>query len=147
MAQPEAKRLKVLVKPTASLRMPQAAAVQVDAAAAEERCQPCSDDEDDGVSSDLSHSSPLSLIRSVQPLFTAGPRKVAGAECPYIDTVERTVLDFDFEKLCSVRLAIHSRLTRAHIGDRIHRELLCLPGVRQVLSRCRRARSGAAVSS
>ena len=32
-------------------------------------------------------------------------RKVrTGAECPYIDTVERTVLDFDFEKLCSVRV-------------------------------------------
>eukprot|EP00658_Telonema_sp_P-2_P021131 TRINITY_DN18395_c0_g1_i6.p1 TRINITY_DN18395_c0_g1~~TRINITY_DN18395_c0_g1_i6.p1 ORF type:complete len:481 (+),score=122.03 TRINITY_DN18395_c0_g1_i6:312-1754(+) len=37
-----------------------------------------------------------------EPVMPSGPRVRTGAECPYIDTVERTVLDFDFEKLCSV---------------------------------------------
>lgn len=32
-------------------------------------------------------------------------RRVASAdECPYLDTVNRAVLDFDFEKVCSVSL-------------------------------------------
>ncbi len=55
-----------------------------------------------------------------------------GAECPYIDTVERTVLDFDFEKLCSVAGCPRPLIPAGH---RIHRELLRLPGVREVLSR------------
>lgn len=34
-----------------------------------------------------------------------GPlRKVAGSECPYLDTISRARLDFDFEKSCSVTL-------------------------------------------
>ena len=28
----------------------------------------------------------------------------SGRECPFIDTVDRRTLDFDFEKLCSVTL-------------------------------------------
>lgn len=32
-------------------------------------------------------------------------RRIASAdECPYLDTVNRAVLDFDFEKVCSVSL-------------------------------------------
>ena len=31
--------------------------------------------------------------------------KRSGAECPYLDTIHRTNLDFDFEKLCSVSLS------------------------------------------
>ena len=30
--------------------------------------------------------------------------KVNVKQCPYLDTINRTVLDFDFEKLCSVSL-------------------------------------------
>jgi U4/U6.U5 tri-snRNP-associated protein 2 len=33
------------------------------------------------------------------------PRQRGGIVCPYLDTIERKVLDFDFEKLCSVSLA------------------------------------------
>jgi len=32
-------------------------------------------------------------------------RKRQGRECPYMDTIDRTVLDFDYEKLCSVTLS------------------------------------------
>lgn len=28
-----------------------------------------------------------------------------GRECPYLDTINRQVLDFDFEKCCSVSLS------------------------------------------
>eukprot|EP00871_Galdieria_phlegrea_P000926 jgi/Galph1/1834/GphlegSOOS_G514.1 len=31
-----------------------------------------------------------------------------GRECPYMDTIDRTVLDFDYEKLCSVTLERHN---------------------------------------
>jgi U4/U6.U5 tri-snRNP-associated protein 2 len=31
-------------------------------------------------------------------------RVVSADECPYLDTVNRAVLDFDFEKVCSVSL-------------------------------------------
>lgn len=42
-------------------------------------------------------------------LFTDAKR-IAGKEkahrlCPYLDTINRHVLDFDFEKLCSVSLS------------------------------------------
>jgi len=33
--------------------------------------------------------------------------KRTGAECPYLDTIHRTNLDFDFEKLCSVLLCLN----------------------------------------
>lgn len=29
---------------------------------------------------------------------------VRSRQCPYLDTIDRTVLDFDFEKLCSITL-------------------------------------------
>ena len=32
-------------------------------------------------------------------------KKEASRDCPYLDTVNRSVLDFDFEKCCSVSLA------------------------------------------
>ena len=31
-------------------------------------------------------------------------QRVARTDCPYLDTVNRAVLDFDLEKLCSVSL-------------------------------------------
>lgn len=40
-------------------------------------------------------------------LFTEPPAKNAKTpqiQCPYLDTINRHVLDFDFEKLCSVSL-------------------------------------------
>jgi len=40
-----------------------------------------------------------------EPVMPTRRKVRTGAECPYIDTVERTVLDFDFEKLCSVTLS------------------------------------------
>ena len=33
------------------------------------------------------------------------PWEEAGFRCPYLDTINRLVLDFDFEKLCSVSLS------------------------------------------
>jgi U4/U6.U5 tri-snRNP-associated protein 2 len=36
---------------------------------------------------------------------SAKPSKAAVRSCPYLDTIRRTVLDFDFEKVCSVTLA------------------------------------------
>jgi U4/U6.U5 tri-snRNP-associated protein 2 len=35
----------------------------------------------------------------------ARPRKAAATACPFLDTVNRSVLDFDFEKCCSVTLS------------------------------------------
>ena len=35
----------------------------------------------------------------------ARPRKAATVACPFLDTVNRSVLDFDFEKCCSVTLS------------------------------------------
>lgn len=38
-------------------------------------------------------------------IFILGIKKVVQSRlCPYLDTINRTVLDFDFEKLCSVSL-------------------------------------------
>ena len=36
--------------------------------------------------------------------FTLGGPVAKSRLCPYLDTISRTVLDFDFEKLCSVSL-------------------------------------------
>lgn len=35
---------------------------------------------------------------------TGGKKVVQSRLCPYLDTINRNVLDFDFEKLCSVSL-------------------------------------------
>ncbi len=34
-----------------------------------------------------------------------GPQDKRSRSCPYLDTINRSVLDFDFEKLCSVSLS------------------------------------------
>merc|ERR1712216_1093552 len=40
------------------------------------------------------------------PMYRPGKQgKRRGAECPYLDTIQRHNLDFDFEKLCSVSLS------------------------------------------
>lgn len=31
-----------------------------------------------------------------------------GSQCPYLDTIDRKVLDFDFEKICSISLSKHN---------------------------------------
>ena len=44
------------------------------------------------------------------PALRPAPRPLARSsrECPYLDTVDRTLLDFDFEKCCSVTLSPHN---------------------------------------
>eukprot|EP00951_Prasinocladus_malaysianus_P038537 scaffold423894_cov21-Prasinocladus_malaysianus.AAC.2 len=37
--------------------------------------------------------------------FRSGSSVRKGAECPYLDTISRQNLDFDFEKCCSVSLS------------------------------------------
>jgi U4/U6.U5 tri-snRNP-associated protein 2 len=41
---------------------------------------------------------------AVVPVVKRQRRVVSADECPYLDTVNRAVLDFDFEKVCSVSL-------------------------------------------
>ena len=35
----------------------------------------------------------------------ASPKSASSTQCPYLDTINRHVLDFDFEKRCSVSLS------------------------------------------
>lgn len=42
---------------------------------------------------------------TLDPPAVEPPRKKRRTDCPYLDTIDRTVLDFDFEKLCSVTLS------------------------------------------
>jgi len=39
-----------------------------------------------------------------QLVANRGKNVILSRLCPYLDTINRTVLDFDFEKLCSVSL-------------------------------------------
>ncbi|MCD7453055.1 hypothetical protein HAX54_019487 [Datura stramonium] len=52
------------------------------------------DDEDDGRRGHIARQKPRSESRAIE----------IRRDCPYLDTVNRQVLDFDFEKFCSVSL-------------------------------------------
>jgi hypothetical protein len=49
--------------------------------------------------------------------------KGGGQQCPYLDTVNRMRLDFDFEKLCSVSLT-HSNVYACLVCGRYYQGLL-----------------------
>ena len=61
------------------------------------------DDEEGGEGADA-QARRLRQRRSVKRQAQA----VMGSNCPYMDTVRRYMLDFDFEKLCSVSLSNHN---------------------------------------
>jgi len=40
-----------------------------------------------------------------KPLISAQEREWKSKHCPYLDTIQRSILDFDFEKVCSISLS------------------------------------------
>ena len=42
------------------------------------------------------------------PPYTRSAEHPLSRHCPYLDTIDRSVLDFDFEKLCSVTLTTNN---------------------------------------
>ena len=47
----------------------------------------------------------MMMITMMALLRAKKARLAANRKCPYLDTINRGVLDFDFEKLCSVSLS------------------------------------------
>jgi len=62
------------------------------------------DDDDDDAVTAVGAARRLSSRRSERREAQA----VMGKNCPYMDTIRRPMLDFDFEKLCSVSLSDHN---------------------------------------
>ena len=47
----------------------------------------------------------MMMLKMMALLRAKKARLAANRKCPYLDTINRGVLDFDFEKLCSVSLS------------------------------------------
>lgn len=73
---------------------------------------PTEGDEEDGVEDGPARgkevSSGLAVTEANATVVSLNRMQKAGVECPYMDTINRNVLDFDFEKVCSISLENHN---------------------------------------
>jgi U4/U6.U5 tri-snRNP-associated protein 2 len=63
---------------------------------------------DDGRARDELEAPEPNAVRDGASLASTAPAARPGAQCPYMHTLNRHALDFDFEKVCSVSLEAHN---------------------------------------